>query len=181
MSNDKPASHSKTELGHTREKKSDLAVADTLPGTQPFASIAPNPSSEDLVTSAPVSTITGTSNTSGSVTLSGERLAEPLARELIVRAMNRAGIDLRPDHTFSSDNLLVTLDGYDPERKIGYQFLSHADADVVTDFAPKVEERLRELGAQDVAHVLIIHDYDARDGDAVLARVEAFLAAFREK
>lgn len=177
MSNDKPASRSKTQLGHTLAKKSDLALADTLPGVQTLKSIAPHPNSEDLMTSAPVSTITGTSNTSGSVTLSGERLAEPLARELIVRAMNRVGIDLRADHAFCCDDLLVTLDGYDPERKIGYQFVSHADADVVTDFDPNAEQRLRELAAQGIVHVLIIHDYDARDGDAVLARVEAFLAA----
>lgn len=179
MSNDKPLSGSRTQLGHVAAKASE-AFADTLTDARPAPPVATkhHAHSEDLMTSAPVSSIQGTSQTSGAVTLSGARVSEALARELIVRAMAREGIALQSDYAYCCDDLLVTLDGFDPDRNVGYQFVSHAGDDVVTDFDFDVERRLRELDAQGITNVLIIHDYDAPDSDAVLTRVEAFLASF---
>ncbi len=179
MSNKNDWTSGKTQQGVAipGRRKSNQAYDDTLPGTQEPPSRPANPDA-DVVTSAPVATLAATAQTSGSVSLSGERVAEPLARELIVRRMAKSGIHLQADFAFSYDDLLLHLDGFDPETRIGYQYVSHAGADVVTDFDSTAENRLAELGAQGLVHILVIHDHQAPDSDEVLRRVEAFLDSF---
>lgn len=150
---------------------------DTLPGTQRRPIRQPRPD-DDVVTSAPVATMAATAQTSGSVSLTGARISEPLARELIVRRMSKAGIELEADYAFSHDDLLIRLDGYDPKTRIGYQFISHAGDDVVTDFDFAAEQRLAQLSAQGIVHILVIHDHQTPETDEVLRRVEAFLGVY---
>ncbi len=183
MSKEKPRSGSKTQLGYKLVER-NRALEDTLPAGAKRAATPPPPQAVplhietgDLMTSAPVSSIAATAQTSGAVTLSGERVSEPLARELIVRRMAQEGIALVSDFALRHDDLLVTLDGFDSDRRVGFQFISHADEDVVTDFDLQVEQRVRELTAHGMFQILIIHDYEAPDADAVLARVDSFLAA----
>lgn len=179
MSNDEDWRAGKTQQGVAvgRARKRDRAFDDTLPGTQRLAipQVPASPDDNDIVTSAPVSTLAATAQTSGSVSLSGDRVSEALARELIVRRMSKSGIHLQEDYAFSRDELLVRLDGYDPHTCVGYQFISHAGDDVVTDFDAAAEARLAQLSAQGIVHVLVIHDHRAQDTTEVLKLVEAFL------
>ncbi|MCP4444107.1 MAG: hypothetical protein GY811_02015 [Myxococcales bacterium] len=177
MSDDNDWTSGKTQQGVTipRPRKSGSAYEDTLPGTPPSRSL---PRAPDIMTSAPVATVTATAQTSGSVSLGGERIVEPLAREIIVRRMSKRGIALQSDYAFSHDDLLLRLDGYDPAKKVGYQYISHAGADVVTDFDYTAEQRLAQLGAQGIVHILVIHDHQAPDTDEVLRRVQVFLDQF---
>ncbi len=173
MGDEKDWTMGKTQQAVATPVKDKDAFEDTLPG----AERPTKPLEEgDVLTSARVSTRHATANTSGSVSLSGLRVAEPLARELIVRRMSKASIALQADYVFSHGDLLVRLDGFDPTTKIGYQYISHADEDVVTDFSRPVENRLAELTEQGIVHVLVIHDHRAQDTTEVLAQVEAFLA-----
>jgi hypothetical protein len=179
MSNNNDWTSGKTQQGVAipSRRKDKRAYDDTLPGTQhpPSRPVEPD---ADVVTSAPVASLAATAQTSGSVSLSGERVAEPLARELIVRRMAKSGIKLQPDFAFSYDDLMLHLDGFDPNTRIGYQYISHADADVVTDFDSSAEQRLAQLGAQGIVHILVIHDHQAPDTEEVLRRVEVFLSRF---
>ena len=162
----------KTQQGVATPAKNKDAFEDTLPGSQRPT----KPSKDgDVLTSARVSALHATARIAGSVSLSGQRVAEPLARELIVRRMAKAGITLEADYVFSHGDLLLRLDGFDPATKIGYQYISHADEDVVTDFSRSVENQLAELTAQGIVQVLVIHDHRAQDTTEVLAQVEAFL------
>lgn len=158
----------------TADKSHHGGFDDTLPGTQQAPS-RPSIADSDVVTSAPVASMAATAQTSGSVSLSGDRVAEPLARELIVRRMANSGIQVQADYAFSHGDLLLRLDGFDPTSRVGYQFISHAGADVVTDFDYAAEARLAQLGAQGIVHILVIHDHQAPTTDDVLKRVEAFL------
>lgn len=184
MSNDdKPDVQSATQVGKAREpdssKKSshDRSLADTLPTSEPPRIQHQSSNTvDDLVSSAPVRAVAGHAQASGFVTLSGERVAEALARELITRRMTQAGFKLEEDFAYSRGQLLVNLDGFDVERSVGFQYISHADADVVTDFDHRVEAQLRELSEKGAAHILVIHDHEATTADVVLERVEAFLA-----
>jgi hypothetical protein len=130
---------------------------------------------ENLVTSAKTSTVPPSENAAGSVSLSGERLGEELAREILLRAFGRAGLAIEPDYQFHHGNTLVVLDGFDPSARIGYQYISHADADVVTDHDTATEIALKELAAAGEARILVVHDVDAETGDDLLGRVEEFL------
>jgi hypothetical protein len=172
-----------TQVGHPKapeppkEKPADQGFADTLPNVRPNkVQLQSSNTTDNLVTSAPVRAVAGHAQASGAVTLTGERVAESLARELIFRRMGNEGFELTHDFAFSYEDLLVTLDGFDEQRKVGFQYVSHADADVVTDVDSGVEERLRELSMQGIIQVLVIHDHDATTADIVLERVESFLA-----
>ena len=63
----------------------------------------------NLVSSAKLPTLPPTSAASGMVTLSGNRLPEELARELITRRFAKAGYSLEADYQFHHGNTLVTL------------------------------------------------------------------------
>lgn len=179
MSKEKKNSGSVTQVGHpkapTPSKDKPQGYADTLPNVRPNK-VASASASGNLVTSAPVRTVAGQAQASGAVTLTGERVAESLARELIFRRMAKDGYQLTHDYAFSHEDLLVTLDGFDAERKVGFQYVSHADADVVTDVDHSVEDKLRDLSVRGNVHILVIHDHDATTADIVLERVESFLA-----
>ncbi len=183
MEKKKERSGSKTQQGfvvpdaQVRRREFD----DTIPvGTVRPSDLANRSSSDDLITSASAAHVAATETGAGCVTLTGERVGEELARELIVKRMAKEGIVLESDMAFSYGDLLVTLDGYDTSRNIGYQFISHAGDDVVTDFDPMVEARLKELAVNNIANVLVIHDYNATDADAILEAVELFLVTLPE-
>lgn len=184
MSNKKERSGSTTRQGFAAPPKTKpRGCDDTIPVgavRSPVVHMHLDGSDDNVITSAPSATVTAKIEGAGVVTMSGERVGETLARELIVRRMSQANIDLAPDMAFSYDDLLVTLDGYDNDRRIGYQFVSHSGEDVVTDFEPGIEARLVQLSEAGIAHILVIHDHLATNADAVLEQVEKFLANLSE-
>jgi hypothetical protein len=185
MSNDdKPYVKTITQVGHPKAPEApktrpvERAFADTLQNLEPPKVQHQEPNTtDDLVSSAPARAIAGHAQASGYVTLSGERVAESLARELIARGMAKAGFNIEADYAFSHGDLLVNLDGFDPTKRVGFQYISHADADVVTDVDTDVEEKLQELARTGVVHILVIHDHNATTSEKVVEQVEAFLAA----
>lgn len=157
-------------------KDGPVSLEDTLPAIRiDSGEEATDTIDEALVTSAPASTIATTDHTSGAVTMSGERILEEVARELIRRRFGQAGIHPIADYRLHEDDLLVCLDGFDPEARVGFQFVSHADADVVTDFDREAEVALARMATETGTHVLVIHDHEAPTGEVILERVEAFL------
>jgi len=132
----------------------------------------------DLVSSAPGNvTVPPTEKAAGSVTLSGDRLDENLARAILNRRFEQAGYKLEADYAFREGDLMTTLDGFDPDRRVGYQFISHADADIVTDFDKASEMAFDEMRRSGRTSVLVIHDGEAETGDAVVELVNGFLAS----
>lgn len=105
------------------------------------------------------------------------RLPEDIARTVITSRFEKQGIELEADYQFSHGDLLVTLDGYDPNRRVGYQFLSHSDADVVTDFDEATELAFEQLAGRGEAWVMVIHDADVPAVVALEERINKFLAA----
>lgn len=104
------------------------------------------------------------------------RLTEARAREILMTRFADAGIALESDYPFRHQDLLVTLDGYDPARRVGYAFLSHSDADVVTDFDEATEMAFQELAGQGVAWVLVLHDADVPASPDLEQRIAEFLS-----
>jgi hypothetical protein len=110
-----------------------------------------------------------------------ERIGEDRAREILDARFTSAGATLTHDYALAEGDLAVTLDGYDPGRKIGYAFVSHADADVVTDFDEAAEMALHDLADRDRAWVLVIHDRDIPNEDALERRIDAFFDSLYRK
>jgi hypothetical protein len=106
-----------------------------------------------------------------------ERLTEARAREILNARFATAGVKLIPDFAFHEGDVMVTLDGYDAGRRTGYAYISHADADVVTDFDEASEVVFNNLAQSDIAHVLLVHDHDVPTVDVLERRIDAFFAA----
>lgn len=129
-----------------------------------------------LVTSAKSPTVPPVARASGVVTLTGDRLDENLAREILLKRFRLAGFEIQQDYQFHWGNTLVNLDGYDVQHNVGYQYISHADADVVTDHDTATEMALKQLGKEGTVRVLVIHDVDAPSPGHLMDRIEEFLA-----
>ena len=130
----------------------------------------------DLISSASAPTSQRMKAVSGTVTLNSERLPENLARELITRRFEQYDYDLEGDYQFTYKDVVVTLDGFDQRRRVGYQYISHADQDVVTDHDVATTETFQQLDADGIARVLVIHDGEVITGDALIELVDTFLS-----
>lgn len=131
---------------------------------------------DSLVTSASAPTVPPVARADGVVTLSGDRLSENLAREILMKRFTIAGFAIQQDYQFNWGNTLVNLDGFDVNANVGYQYVSHADADVVTDHDTATEMALKQLSREGTVCVLVIHDVDAPSPGHLMDRIEEFLA-----
>ena len=108
-------------------------------------------------------------------------LTEEKAREIITSRFAAANIALEADYAFRHEDLMVTLDGYDATRHVGYAFLSHSDADVVTDFDEATELAFKELAGLGTAWVLVLHDADVPVVPALEERIDEFLKSLPQR
>ena len=152
-------------------------IRSTLPlGSAPV--VKPRTRSKaDLVTSAELPTLPATASASGELIVSGAGLPEALAREIINRRFVESGYRMQPDYRFSHGDTLVTLDGFDAERKVGFQYLSHGDQDVVTDHDVNTSRVLDQLARSGEAWILVIHDGEAPSREALVSIIDEFLKA----
>lgn len=112
------------------------------------------------------------------------RLSETRAREVLAARFASAGATIETDYAFhetvrgaSQDiEVLLTLDGYDHVRRIGYIYVSRSDADVVTDVDDSTESSLRALAANKTAWILLLQDDDVPNADVLERRIDAFFA-----
>jgi len=110
-----------------------------------------------------------------------ERLSEKRAREILNARFKAAGIVLQQDFAYRQADLIVTLDGYDELQCVGYAYISHADADVVTDFDEAAELAFEQLASEGKAFVLVIHDTDVPTPDTLERRIDTFFIALRAR
>ena len=93
--------------------------------------------------------------------------SEVAARSLLNRLFRDAGLRIVNDRIFAKGQVEVTLDGYDPERGIGYEYIASEERG--TDLS-----RQEELDLEDESDILVL-------SGGTLAEVEeralAFLAA----
>ena len=157
---------------------SHLKGASNIKATLPMGSIPPvrKLKERDLISSASAPSAHRMKEVSGTVTLDTERLPENLARELINRRFAQYDYHLVSDYQFNHQDIAVTLDGYDPKRHVGYQYISHTDQDVVTDHDVATTKTFTQLEASGGARILVIHDGEVITGDALIDLVDGFLA-----
>ena len=172
------------------EAAEDESLATTLPnGLKPRAETEPGtpppparvrPQTGELLSSAAgrLHSVVVT-EAAGTVSLSLPAMPEEQARDTLLDRFTKAGYAIEIDYPFHRGNMLVTLDGYDPEEAVGYQFISHTGADVVTDHGTDVEHELRRLHQQGVAHVLVVHDVSTTTSKSLNAAIDAFLAELK--
>ena len=123
----------------------------------------------------PVASSTMEPAASGRVSLVNERLAEDVAREILHRRFTQYGASIQTDYPFHTERIACTLDGYDPHRRLGYAYISHADADVVTDIDADTELGLHQLAMNGEAWILVVHDSHIRKLEELVVHADNFL------
>ncbi|RMH44973.1 MAG: hypothetical protein D6689_01100 [Deltaproteobacteria bacterium] len=102
---------------------------------------------------------------------------EAAARAFLSRRFAAAGYRLVSDYAFSAPGVAVVLDGYDPDQRVGFAYVSHADADVVSDIGPAEELAFKQMFDTRDAFVLVVHDRDIDQLSTLEHRLDDFLAA----
>jgi hypothetical protein len=165
--------------------KDKFSAADTLPAGTTSQDLGLEPPSTQPVSheidADVVTAETGSTHVHGSASLDEPsprvRIDENRAREILDARFSAAGAALTHDYALAEGDLAITLDGFDPARRIGYAFISHADADVITDFDEAAELALQGLADRGRCRVLVIHDRDIPNEDAIERRIDAFFDA----
>jgi hypothetical protein len=99
----------------------------------------------------------------------GGPLDEASARQLIAGLLRANGLRVVADVPLDAGGVEVTLDGFDPARRVGYEYVAADERGADLDDAER--ERLAGLAG---TRVLVI---DSGDAEAVTGAVERFLAA----
>lgn len=97
----------------------------------------------------------------------GPPLTEAEARAILFDAFRRAGYRIRHDVRVREDGLDVTLDGLDPERGVGYEYIA------VEERGTDISDQERRLLREHYPRVLIL---DAAPEPELEERIRAFLA-----
>jgi hypothetical protein len=111
----------------------------------------------------------------------GAAPAEAQAREFISVRFAAAGYALSHDFAFQAPEVAVVLDGYDPIERVGYAYISHRDADVVSDISAAEEIAFAQMAKDGTAQVLIVHDRDIDSFASLEACVDQFLARLHQR
>jgi hypothetical protein len=98
-------------------------------------------------------------------------LTEVTARELLAGALRERGLRILQDVRIQGPGYDVTLDGWDPARKIGFEYIAPEEVDTDVD-----DPERGALAADPAIQVLIL---DAAAEPAVQARLDAFEQALR--
>jgi hypothetical protein len=99
----------------------------------------------------------------------GEQLDEASARQLIAARLRAAGLRVVEDVPLRAEGLDVTLDGFDPARRVGYEYVAADERGADLDDG----ERARLAGLADT-RVLVV---DSAGAEEVTAAVERFAAS----
>ena len=108
----------------------------------------------------------------------GGGLSEAEGRALLEARFQAAGFSVEVDHRFEQDGLELTLDGFDPRARVGYELITTAAGDRA-EFTAEVVARLEEGMAAGRYHLLLVDEAAVgrrtleRAADRFLQRVRA--------
>lgn len=98
----------------------------------------------------------------------GETLDEASARRLLAARFRAAGLRVLEDVSLDTDGVSLVVDGFDPERRVGYEYVASEERDLELEAGER-----RRLSAQPGLRILVL---DAADAGAVEQAADRFLA-----
>jgi uncharacterized protein YndB with AHSA1/START domain len=96
------------------------------------------------------------------------------ACSVLKRSFEARGLAIEENRPFDEDGVAFEIDGFDPERRIGYEYVTEEAGDS-WDVDERVVAALDERRRKGELFVLILHETDAPDEAAIEARATAFL------
>lgn len=93
---------------------------------------------------------------------------------ILKAAFERRGFQIVEDFPFRESDVAFNVDGWDPEARVGYEFMTTADADH-EDLQPDELLRLHEWVKAGKLFLFIVDETDIEGEEELLAAADAFL------
>lgn len=101
-------------------------------------------------------------------------------REVLARCFAEAGLSIQADVPIDTAQGRVVLDGYDPDRRIGYEFIT-AEAGDRDEVRPEVIAELEARMTRGELFVLLVDELDVGGADDLALAARRFLDAVRKR
>ena len=106
-------------------------------------------------------------------------MEERAACAQLKRRFEAAGFRIKENQTFDEHGVRFDIDGFDAERRVGYEYLTKEAGDG-WDVDDDVIAALAERRKRGELHVLVIDEADAPNAAALDAPIDEFLRALRD-
>jgi len=106
-------------------------------------------------------------------------VSEAEGRRVLKAAFAAAGFNIVEDYHFCEDGVEVTFDGFDPERRVGYEYMTREMHDK-EDFTDREIGKLLTRNERGSVHVLLIDGDGKPDRDMLEYLAKKFLKALIE-
>lgn len=106
-------------------------------------------------------------------------MEERAACAQLKKRFEAAGFRIKENQAFDEDGVRFDIDGFDAERRVGYEYVTQEAGDG-WDVDDDVIAELAERHKRGVLHVLVVDEADAPDAAALDAAIDAFLEDLRD-
>lgn len=96
-------------------------------------------------------------------------------RAILREVFQEAGLQIQEEFHFTSAGVSVCLDGYDPVRRVGYEYITTADGDR-EELSPLVVAELDRLNEEGVICLFLIDERFIRGEECLREAAGDFLA-----
>jgi hypothetical protein len=107
-------------------------------------------------------------------------MEERAACALLRARFEAAGFHIQENRVFDEAGIRFEIDGFDPERRVGYEYLT-SDAGDGWDVGDDVIAELEARKQRGELFVLVVDEREAPDAEALGERADAFLDELRER
>lgn len=108
------------------------------------------------------------------------KLTESEGAGLLLEEFVRAGLAIRPGHPLQVGGTVVLLDGYDPERRVGFEFIT-AEAGDRKSYTKEVLAALEEKVSRGEAFLLLVDEWEVDDAEELRIAARRFLETLRSR
>lgn len=101
-------------------------------------------------------------------------------REVLEACFTRAGLTITRDFPFREEGVAVTLDGWDEQRRIGFEFIT-TEAGDRAEFTPEVIEALEGRMMAEELFVFLVDERTIDKPQLLEYAADSFLALLRDR
>lgn len=107
-------------------------------------------------------------------------LSEKDGTDLLRRCFEDAGLRVEVDHSMTVRGKVIRLDGFDPERNIGFEYLTH-EANDREEISSEVVEALEEKMHAGELFVLLVDEAEVDSAATLEHAAQHFLGVLRSR
>lgn len=108
------------------------------------------------------------------------KLTEAEGVRLLREEFEKAGLSIREGEPFEVAGTVLSLDGFDPERRVGFEFVT-AEAGDRGSFGEEVFAALEEKLGRGEAYLLLVDEWDVEEPEELRFVARRFLDELRSR